>query len=188
MLIASVAGAVRAQLERSGDTTEDLHAMVPFNLRPLDQPLPRDLGNRFGLVLLDLPVSEGDAVRRVKGATTRMGAIKRSREGVVSYAILGAMGHTPQAVESRIVDLFSSKATMVLTNVPGPRAPVYLAGTRVGGVLVWAPCSGAVGMSVSIFSYDGEVVVGFMVNGRLIDDPRALVGAFEATTDELLAS
>ena len=29
--------------------------MVPFNLRPLDEPLPSGLGNRFGLVYLDLP-------------------------------------------------------------------------------------------------------------------------------------
>ena len=51
-----------------------------------------------------------------------------------------------------------------MTNVPGPREPVYLAGVRVRAVLVWAPTSGSVGMSVSIFSYQGEVTVGLMVD------------------------
>ena len=187
VLVACVAGAARVHFERLGEPLEDIRAMVPFNLRPLDQPLPRDLGNRFGLVLLELPVSVADPLERLHEASWRMRAIKRSREGVVSYGILDVMGRTPVALESRIVDLFSSKATMVLTNVPGPREPIFMAGARVGGVLVWAPCSGAVGMSVSIFSYDGEVTVGFMVNGRLVDDASVLVGAFEAAAAELLA-
>jgi hypothetical protein len=168
--------------------TDDVHAMVPFNLRPLDQPLPRDLGNRFGLVLLDLPVATADPLLRLRRSASRMRAIKHSREGPVSYGILGAMGHTLPMVEARAVDLFSSKATMVLTNVPGPRHPVSLAGVPLGGVLGWAPCSGAVGMSVSIFSYAGEVTVGFMVNGRLIEDPEVLVTELQASLEELVAA
>lgn len=185
VLVACVAGAVREQLEREGEPPEDIHAMVPFNLRPLDQPLPRDLGNRFGLVILSLPVGVADTEERVAEAHRRMQRIKDSRQGAVSYGIIDAIGHLPTAVESRIVDLFSSKATMVLTNVPGPREPVFVAGARLRGVLGWAPCSGAVGMSVSIFSYDGDVTVGFMVNGRLVEDAGELVAAFERAVDEL---
>jgi hypothetical protein len=115
-----------------------------------------------------------------------MRAIKASREGAVTYGILGAIGHTPPVVESRLVDLLSSKATMVLTNVPGPRRRLALAGVPLEGVLVWAPCSGAIGMSVSIFSYAGSVTVGFMVNGNLVDDPSTLVGDFETSLEEVL--
>ena len=186
VLVAAVAGAVRRHLEAEGVEPCQVHAMVPFNLRPLDQPLPRDLGNRFGLVILDLPVEVADPVERLRAASERMLAIKNSRDGAVSYGVLGVIGRTPSAVESRIIDIFSAKATMVLTNVPGPRAPVYLAGVEVKGVLVWAPASGAVGMSVSIFSYDGNVMVGFMVNGRLVEDPGVLVRAFEAEARTLI--
>jgi WS/DGAT/MGAT family acyltransferase len=188
VLVACVAGAIRRYLEERDMPTDDVHAMVPFNLRPLDQPLPRDLGNRFGLVLLDLPVATADPLLRLRRSASRMRAIKHSREGPVSYGILGAMGHTLPMVEARAVDLFSSKATMVLTNVPGPRHPVSLAGVPLGGVLGWAPCSGAVGMSVSIFSYAGEVTVGFMVNGRLIEDPEVLVTELQASLEELVAA
>jgi diacylglycerol O-acyltransferase len=50
----------------------------------------------------------------------------------------------------------------------------------VQGVLVWAPCSGSLGMTISIFSYKGELTVGFMIDTGLIPDPQPLVAAFEA--------
>lgn len=175
VLVAAVAGALGRYLAETDVAPDEIHAMVPFNLRPLDQPLPPELGNRFGLVLLGLPVSTGDAHERLREVHERMTAIKRSREGAVSYGILGAMGLTPVPVEERVIDFFSAKASLVLTNVPGPREPLYLAGVRVGGVLVWAPCAGAVSMSVSIFSYAGDVTVGFLVDAGLVPDPDVLV-------------
>ena len=54
---------------------------MPFNLRPLDRPLPRELGNRFGLVLLGLPVGIEDPVERLAEVKRRMDAIKDSHEG-----------------------------------------------------------------------------------------------------------
>jgi diacylglycerol O-acyltransferase len=152
---------------------------VPFNLRPLDQPVPRELGNKFGLVMLPLPVGTSGSYRRLTEVHRRMQEIKSGRDGPVSYALLGAMGMSPEPVERRIVDLFSAKGTAVMTNVPGPRAPVYLAGTPVRAVLVWAPTSGHIGMSVSIFSYRGEVTVGLMVDAALIPDPGEIVRQLE---------
>jgi hypothetical protein len=93
-------------------------------------------------------------------------------------------GHTPELVERRMIDVFTGKGTAVMTNVPGPKEPVYLAGTPVRTVLFWAPTSGHIGMSVSIFSYRGEVTVGLMVDAALIPDPDRIVGQLE---DELRA-
>jgi diacylglycerol O-acyltransferase len=73
---------------------------------------------------------------------------------------------------------------MVLTNVIGPGAKVTLAGAPVDGVLVWAPCSGSMQMSVSLFSYGGKVSVGFLVDPGVIEDPQGLADDFRA---ELLA-
>jgi WS/DGAT/MGAT family acyltransferase len=175
VLVAAVAGALGRHLGEHGHTPAEIHAMVPFNLRPPDQPLPPQLGNRFGLVLLGLPLKIDDAGARLRAVHERMTAIKHSREGAVSYGILGAMGAVPAPVESRVIDFFSAKASLVLTNVPGPVEPVRVAGARVGGVLVWAPCAGAVSMSVSIFSYAGDVSVGFLVDAGLVPDPDTLV-------------
>ena len=141
VLVAAVTGAVGRHLREFGDDVGEVHALVPFNLRPLDQPLPRELGNRFGLVLLGLPVGIEDPVARLAEVKRRMDAIKHGHEGVFTFGILGLMGRTPVQVEERLIDFFSAKGSMVLTNVPGPRKRLSLAGTplarrpRVGAVL-----------------------------------------------------
>jgi diacylglycerol O-acyltransferase / wax synthase len=187
VLVAAVAGALRSYLAGRDSLVEELRAFVPFNLRPLDQPLPRNLGNRFGLVRLVLPVGIESPLARLEEVHRRMAEIKSSPEGAVSYGMLGAIGATPAAIEQRLLELFSAAGSTVLTNVPGPREPVYLAGTPVRGVLVWAPTSGSVSMSVSIFSYDGEVTVGVMSDRGLVPDPGEIVAAFGEEVDQLLA-
>ena len=184
VLVSAVTAAVGRHLSECGDDFDEVHALVPFNLRPLDRPLPRELGNRFGLVLLGLPVGIEDPVERLAEVKRRMDAIKGSHEGALSYGILGLMGRTPAQLEEWLIDFFSAKGSMVLTNVPGPRKRLSLAGTPLGGVLVWAPCSGSVGMSVSIFSYAGKVTVGFLTDAGLVPDPQALADGFR---EELLA-
>jgi diacylglycerol O-acyltransferase / wax synthase len=180
LLVAAVTGALRRELERHGQVPDEVHIMVPFNLRPLDQPLPRELGNDFALILLALPVGIEDHEARLREVKARMDAIKSSHEGPIAYGVLNAIGMTPPWVEDRLIGFFSDKASAVVTNVPGPRETVFLAGTPVRGVLVWAPCSGSIGMTVSIFSYAGEVTVGFMVDTALLPDPQPLRRAFEA--------
>jgi diacylglycerol O-acyltransferase / wax synthase len=185
VLLACVSGALRRYLLDRGSPVHEIQAMVPFNLRPLDKPLPRELGNKFGLVFLPLPVGVSGAYRRLVEVHKRMDEIKASREGPVSYELLSITGLTPEPVERRIVDLFSAKGTAVMTNVPGPEEPVYLAGTPVRTVLVWAPTSGHMGMSVSIFSYRGEVTVGLMVDAALVPDPGTIVTQLERELRQL---
>jgi diacylglycerol O-acyltransferase len=180
VLVSAVTGAVASRLGAEGDEAAEVRAMVPFNLRPLDEPLPSELGNRFGLVLLSLPVGIADPVARTHEVKRRMDAIKHGHEGAITYGILELMGHTPSVVEERIIDYFSGKASMVLTNVPGPRTRLSIAGTPLAGVLVWAPCSGSIGMSVSIFSYAGTVTIGFLTDAGLVPDPQALAHAARA--------
>ena len=152
---------------------------MPFNLRPLAEPLPRELGNRFGLVYLPLPVGIEDPAERLAEVHRRMDTIKHSPQGAISYGILGAIGRTPPQVEQRLVDVFSAKATAVLTNVPGPAQPVWFAGAKVAGVIAWVPTAGTASMGLSIFSYAGGVTVGFQVDARLVPDPDRIVDYFE---------
>jgi diacylglycerol O-acyltransferase len=185
VLLTAVAGALRSYLGGRDTQVGELTAVVPFNLRPLDQPLPANLGNRFGLVYLPLPVGTEDCRGRLAEVHRRMERIKHSPEGAVSYGVLDAIGRTPVQIEKRLVDLFSTKGSAVMTNVPGPRQPVYLAGTPVRGVLVWAPTSGGVSMSVAIFSYAGEVTLGVMSDARLVPDPERIIEAFEPELESL---
>ena len=175
VLLAAVSGGLRHYLQDRGSPVTEIQAMVPFNLRPLDQPIPRQLGNKFGLVFLPLPVGVSGSYRRLVEVHRRMHELKRSRDGAMSYALLSVTGLAPEPVERRVIDLFTAKGTAVMTNVPGPGATVYLAGAPIRTVLVWAPTSGHIGMSVSIFSYRGEVTIGLMVDAALIPDPDRIV-------------
>ena len=187
VLLAAVSGALRHYLKDQGSPVGEIQAMVPVNLRPLDQPVPRELGNRFGLVFLPLPVGTSGSYRRLVEVHSRMQECKDGRDGPVSYGLLSLSGLTPEPVERRIIDLFTAKSTAVITNVPGPEQPVYLAGVPVRTVLVWAPTSGHLGMSVSIYSYRGEVTVGLMVDAALVPDPDLIVVALARELEALAA-
>jgi diacylglycerol O-acyltransferase / wax synthase len=179
VLLAAVSGALRHYLQDRGSAVGEIQAVVPFNLRPLDQPIPRELGNKFGLVFLPLPVGVSGSYRRLVEVHKRMDELKKSRDGAVSYEILSLTGRTPEPVERRVIDVFTGKGTAVMTNVPGPSEPVYLAGTPIRTSMFWAPTSGHIGMSISIFSYRGEVTIGLMVDAGLVPDPGAIIDQLE---------
>jgi len=179
VLVAAMTGALRRYLARRHSLVDELRATIPFNLRPLNEPLPRELGNRFGLVYLELPVGLRGPRQRLEEVHRRMDSIKHSPEGAVAYGILGLIGLTPPQVEQRLIDVFSSKSTAVMTNVPGPREPVYFAGTRVAGVVSWVPAAGAISVGISMFSYSGAVTVGLRVDAGLVPDPETIIDAFE---------
>ncbi len=174
VLLASVSGALRRHLLECGERPRAVRTLVPFNLRPLEEPIPRGLGNRFGLVFLTLPVDIEGTRERLHELSHRMAAIKSSHEGPVSYAVLKGIGMTPRRIERRIIDIFTAKASAMTTNVPGPREIVYLAGSPVRAVLVWAPVSGSVGMTLSIFSYHDGVTIGLLVDAGLVPHPQSI--------------
>lgn len=186
LLVAALAGALGDELGDGGSRPDEVHAMVPFNLRPLDEPVPSDLGNDFALTLLALPVGLADPRERLRAVHERMEAIKRSDEAPISHGILSAIGRTPAQVEELLIGFFTDKASLVVTNVPGPREPLSFAGAPVEGVLVWAPCSGSIGTTVSIFSYAGAVTVGLMTDTGLVPDPHPIVRCYERELQQLV--
>ena len=74
---------------------------------------------------------------------------------------------------------FGSKATAVLTNVPGPREALYLAGRKLEQVMFWVPQSGRLGLGISILSYAGGVMLGVATDEGLVPDPERIVAEFE---------
>jgi diacylglycerol O-acyltransferase / wax synthase len=66
-----------------------------------------------------------------------------------------------------------------MTNVPGPREPLYFAGTKLAGVVGWVPAAGTIGMGMSIFSYNGGATVGFQVDAALVPDPETIIADYE---------
>jgi hypothetical protein len=97
----------------------------------------------------------------------------------------GRAPSSPIGMPGDLGDLFTGKGTAIVTNVPGPTKVLYVAGVPMRGVLVWAPTSGHIGMSVSLFSYRGEVTVGLMVDAALIPDPDQVITQLERELDAL---
>ncbi len=180
VVVAALVGALQQHLEEDGALPEEIHTLVPFNLRPPEEPIPADLGNEFALILLALPLGRTEPEERLHEVHRLMRTIKDSHEAPLAYGLISAMGLTPPWVEDRLIGYFTDKASLVVTNVPGPRAPLSFAGAPITGVLVWAPCSGSLGMTVSIFSYGGELSVGFMADTALSVEPERLARTYEA--------
>lgn len=183
--IAALSGALATYVRERGDVPADVATMVPVNVRPLDQPLPRELGNQFALVLLRLPIGIDDPRERIAETKRRMDAIKHSPEVFLTFGLIKAIGRTGQEIERFFVDFFADKAIGVTTNVPGPREPRYLAGREILRILSWPPENGDQTLGVSIFSYAGRLQVGFRVDAANIPEPQRLVAAFEAEITRL---
>jgi diacylglycerol O-acyltransferase / wax synthase len=185
VLLAAVAGALRHYSVVAHRRLPAIRVTVPYNLRPLD--LAGELGNGFTLVYLDLPVTEPRPRRRLQLVRQAMRAIKASPEPWVTFGVLNSVGLLPPPLQKLAINFFGSKASAVITNVPGPRQTVYLAGHPIRHALFWEPESAGIGLGVSIFSYAGEVVVGVIADAGLIPDPRAIVAQVPLEVTRLAA-
>ncbi|MEO7030965.1 MAG: wax ester/triacylglycerol synthase family O-acyltransferase [Herbaspirillum sp.] len=179
VLMASVAGAIGGYLRDKGDAVASnslLRAMVPVNLRRSGRQ--QKLGNAFGLVPLLLPVGLEDPIARLNDVRHRMGELKDGYQALVAMVLLGVLGATPKQMQVEVQNYFARRATMVMSNVPGPQAPLFLAGSQLDQIMFWVPQSGDVGVGVSILSYNGGVQFGIVTDAALVDDPQLIINRF----------
>lgn len=186
VLMAAAAGALRAYMRGRGARVDGmtLRATVPVNLRPLEHA--KKLGNHFGLVFLDLPVGEGNPIRRLEFVAECMNQLKGSRQAIMAFGLLAALGMAPTTLQSMALEMFSRKATAVATNVPGPQQPLYMAGCALEEMMFWVPQTGSIGLGLSILSYNGRVHFGLIADAKLIPDPDAVIRHFGPEFEKLL--
>lgn len=187
VLMASVAGAIRGYLHSRGDAVPhdcEMRAMVPVNLRKAGTQ--QKLGNAFGMVPLVLPVGIEDPVGRLFEVHRRMDELKGGYTALVAMAVLGVAGATPRQMQSEILNYFASKASIVMSNVPGPQTPLYLAGSQLDQIMFWVPQSGDVGVGVSILSYNDGVQFGIVTDDAMADDPQQIINRFAPEFEKLV--
>lgn len=186
VLLAAAAGALRAYLLEQGFDPDGcgIRATVPVNLRPLEHA--KKLGNHFGLVFLDLPIHESNPLRRLQHVAENMRHIKTSRQAIMTYGVLAALGMAPPAVQKMALELFSKKGTVVATNVPGPQMPLYMAGAEISELMFWVPQSGNIGIGISILSYNGRVHFGLISDAKCIARPQEVIDRFAPEFEKLL--
>ena len=190
VFMTALTGALRHFLAESGKLAEgrSIRAIVPVSLRPARwiEDADDSLGNRFGLFFIDLPVEEQTVNARSSKLEERMRAGNRLTEASVVLGILKALGRGPASLERLVSNIFSRKASVVISNVPGPRAPVYFGDKEIREVMFWAPHPGKLGLSLSILTYAGTIRMGARADVGTIDNPRRIVELFEAELPVIL--
>jgi diacylglycerol O-acyltransferase len=184
VLLAGIAAATGRYLREHGSAVDEIGMMLPFNLRSLDQPMPRGLGNKFGLVFPVIPVRQMDRQARIRAVHRVMQHVKSSDQARVVFAWISSLGTTPGEVVRLAIDRYAGMSSLIITNVPGPKAHISIAGTEVTGLLFWVPTSGPVGVGLSLISYAGELLIGINVDAGLMPD----VEHFRELLDDELAA
>jgi WS/DGAT/MGAT family acyltransferase len=179
VLATLVSGALRLYLLKRGECTGvGVRAAVPVNLRTTaEEPA---LGNRFGLVFLDLPIELASPAERLHEVTRRTRALKDSGEAAATFALIGALAFGSDAIDDLVVRLFEAKATLVLTSVAGPSEPVQVFGRRVSNMAFWVPQAGGLGLGVSMLSYAGQVRIAAASDAKRMARPSEFIEAIEA--------
>ena len=175
ILVTCVAGALGRYSKFRGKSAEDLNirSLIPINLRPVE--LDERLGNKFGLLFLSLPLGIKDPVERLRKIKQNMDGLKSSSEAIATFGIINLIGAVPTRIEEMAIDFFDTKGTTVMTNVPGPRSQLYLAGAPINTIMAWVPQSGRISLGVSIISYNGKVWLGIATDQGLIPDPETII-------------
>lgn len=179
VLVAGMTGALRSYLRRRGVDVNrtTVRAMVPVDLRPPERA--GKLGNEFGLVVLDLPVASPRRMTRLAKTKAGMDALKRSPEAVAVRVLFELLGRAPKVIEDVATGLFGSKASVVMTNVAGPRKPLHLAGVAIDRMMFWVPHPGReLGVGISILSYQGAATLSVIADARLVPDPETITRQF----------
>ena len=186
VLIACVTTALHQHMLATGEalTGVRMRATVPVNLRPLEHA--KALGNHFGLVFLDLPIAERNPLARLYAVAAGMRELKQSKQALMSLGLLAALGMAPGGVHKPAFELFSRKATAVLTNVPGPQQTLYMGGSALKEMMFWVPQTGSIGMGISIISYQGKVFCGLMTDHKCVPKPSHICQGFEQAFSQFL--
>ncbi|HJV71431.1 wax ester/triacylglycerol synthase family O-acyltransferase [Ideonella sp.] len=186
VLLSCVAGSIGRYLRDHGEDPagKEIRAMVPVNLRPLEDAW--QLGNRFGLAPVVLPVGIENPIERLYEVRDRMQELKGSYQPLLAYALLAVSGVLTKPLQDAISNMFLRKTTAVMTNVQGLAKPVKICGSTVRQSIFWVPSSGDVGVGVSIVSYVGGVQFGLITDSRRCPDPQRIIERFAPEFETLL--
>jgi WS/DGAT/MGAT family acyltransferase len=176
VLMSSLAGALGRYVESRGYPIEGvtIRAAVPVNLRAAGDQQP-SMGNRFGLVFVDLPLGIRHPLARLYTMRAGIQKLKDSPQALITLGLLSLIGTLPATAAEPMIALFSSKASVVASNLPGPSTPLHVAGAAVSQLLFWVPQAGDIGIGISMLSYDDRVQFGVLADRYLIPEPADLV-------------
>ena len=187
VLLAAVAGALRRRAERHRERPHDLKAMVPVNVRAEGAGA---LGNRITFMFVELPTGSADPLDRLHRVNL---ATRRRKEAGVpedSDAALQALSHAPRTLQKAAAHALASPRVynLVVSNIPGPRIPMYLMGCRLLEAFPVVPLSDGHALSVGMTTIGDDVCFGLYTDPETLPDADALALDLHAALDELRAT
>jgi WS/DGAT/MGAT family acyltransferase len=183
--LTAVAGAIRTVALRRGEAPQPLKVMVPVNLRDESEHGP-DGGNRIAFSFIELPVHVATADARLLRVHESTVAFKRSQRPAGSHAMLSAIGLLPDPLKSVAARFAASPRAynVTISNIPGPREPLYMLGARLEEAYPVVPLSEDHALSVGVFGYMDHAHFGFYADPRALPDvgdlPDAISGEIRA--------
>jgi WS/DGAT/MGAT family acyltransferase len=181
VVLAVLAGAMRTFLRHRGLDPHalDFRAMVPVNVR--DAHSRDHVGNRVAMIVVRLPLDERDPVRRLQRTVAETSRVKRSRQAAGTQMIESLSDATFPAIMVQFANLtaMARPYNVVVTNVPGPPIPVYVAGARLLACYPLVPLFANQALGVALFSYAGKLHWGFNADWDTLPDLHELVQAVE---------
>ncbi|MCP2258694.1 acyltransferase, WS/DGAT/MGAT [Streptoalloteichus tenebrarius] len=197
VVLAVVAGALRNWLLSRGEvvtSSTTMRALVPVSVRDpeADPATVPTVGNKVSAYLVDLPVGEPNPVVRLHHVSHAMRAHKESGQSVAAGALVRLSGLAPptlHALGARVASSFSRRIfNLVVTNVPGPQVPLYVAGARMVEMFPVVPLAKGQALSVGVTSYDGGVYFGLNADRDGMSDVDVLAAMVEESLEELMGT
>jgi WS/DGAT/MGAT family acyltransferase len=185
VMLATVAGAVRAYLIRHGEEPVALKAMVPVSVRSSGDVL----GNHISLVFADLPCDESDPLGRLRRVHATMSQRKHDGEPEGADLALKAAAHTPVPVQHTLSRLIASPRTfnLVVSNIPGPTEPLYMLGCPLKATYPVVPLADRHALSVGMTTVHDLACFGVYADPETLPDADVLAGDINDAIAELLA-
>jgi WS/DGAT/MGAT family acyltransferase len=184
VIVTLCAGAVRRWLVEHGDLPDDpLVAQIPVSVRTEEQM--GTFGNRIMLMSAPLFTDEPDPLRRLQLTHEALGDMKVRHRALPADLLADANHFIPAAVFSRAARLTFGLATsrpgrpvwnLVISNVPGPQFPLYLAGARLVANYPVSVITDGMGLNITVMSYCGHLDFGIVADREQMPDVALLVG------------
>ncbi|MDX6723360.1 MAG: diacylglycerol O-acyltransferase / wax synthase [Solirubrobacteraceae bacterium] len=188
VLLAVVAGALRTWLRERGVRTEglDLHALVPVSIRAEHER--GAMGNRLTVMRGSLPVEIEDPIPRLRAVRGAMEGVKASGQAGGVKALTGLGGLAPPAILALAARLAVSPRLFnaIVTNIPGPQAPLYLLERELLDVFPVAFLPRDHALAVAIASYNGRIGFGLLGDRDALPDIDVLARGIESALAELV--
>lgn len=177
--LAGVTGGLRLYHEQNGLHVDELRVTMPVSIRRADDPIG---GNRITLLRFKVPVSVVDPTERMRETHRRCEPLKTDRSLPFTQAIAGTLNLLPRGYVGGML----KHIDFLASNVPGVRAPFYLAGAKVNSFYGFGPTIGAA-FNITLMSYCGTCFVGVNIDTGAIPEPDRLVDCLHNGFGEILA-